>query len=111
MAFDQLRGRARRMLLVFIGRVHDLRHCREGADAAAPAVPADAEGSVTLMNRELAALRQELLTEMRRELHKFKSDIIDGVPRFLLVFHFLTTSYPFTLLERPNSVLLWLSIP
>ena len=98
------------MLLVFIGRVHDLRHCREGADTAAPAVPTDAEGSVTQTSRELAALRQELLTEMRRELHKFKSDIIDGVPAFLLVFLFLTTSYPFTLLERPSSVLLSRSI-
>lgn len=55
--------------------------CPDSALASA-ALQADAEGggSVTLTSREFAALRHELLTEMRRELHKFKADIIDGVP-------------------------------
>ena len=83
------------MLLVFIARervrVHDVQHCSEGAEVSGPAAAADADGSVSLTCRELAALRQEMLAEMRRELHKFKSDIIDGVPRFrfLLVSNYL----------------------
>ena len=41
-------------------------------------LPGASSGAVTVSSSDLENLKQEILTEMRKEIHKVKQEILDG---------------------------------